>query len=236
MTHQELIPKLDKLKKDKRGHFFGMTEKEAFEHTGLIIKPSSKKGLKELYKCFENNKKHKKFVKIFDECILFACPVCGDYLGLETDAKTIRFTSSCPYPKGIEFKIELNVPSGKMVVENDLRHLFPINGDFNINVEKNCMLASQAYAEVGMAHAFVGNTCPGLFKINNKYYTIAQTDKSRCLAGIVTDLWWYSIVDADEYTRRGGNIEDVHVVKVPPGVYEFHHVKDHESFDNNIYS
>lgn len=45
------------------------------------------------------------------------------------------------------------------------------------------------------------------------------------VASICTDLWWYSIVDYDEFKRRGceGEYSDAQLVSTKPGVYRFTH-------------
>ena len=178
------------------------------------------------------------------------CPTCGErYIPLETDGVTVRYATACPYPDGIPTtEWELNVPSGKLVVANDLRELFPLPGgdDMSVNHTLGCHLTTLAYAANGMAHAYVGNTCPsvykygeGLFKIVNPPYEegdddndeppLASSFEGEEVAGITTDLWWYSICDQDEFKLRCKHFKQkakdfrVKVVDVKPGVYRFRH-------------
>jgi hypothetical protein len=83
-----------------------------------------------------------------------------------------------------------------------------------------------------MAHAFVGNTCPGVYQINDSKFVIGTaTERKRPVkgakrvAGICTDLWWFSIVDYDQFVSRSGREpgEYEEVVSVKPGVYRFRH-------------
>ena len=251
-----------------------------------------------------------------DSSCLFKCSVCGEKLALETDGKTLRTVSQCPYPDGPIFDFELNVPSGKLVVANDLRPLFDFIGDFDINTCVGGMKHSLAMSENGCAQGFVGNTCPGVYRLDDNRLTVADAgrreeemaleahefdgklmrfefvcfdparedhcsgllrDLSRgtpmvlsrqvkgdevwltlegpCsvqsayddqhaeivelldyelpppgeyVAGICTDLWWYSIVDYDEFVRRYGEDalgdRNAETVVVKPGVYEFRHL------------
>lgn len=178
---------------------------------------------------------------------LFKCGVCGEELVLETDGKTLRTVSQCPYPDGLIFDFELNVPSGKLVVANDLRPLFDFIGDYDINTLVGCMKHSLAMAEVGCAQGFVGNTCPGVYQIDDNKLTIAATGlgeedddgnideddpeltpPGELVASICTDLWWYAIVDYDEFVRRDskGTLDNhnAETVNVKPGVYRFRHL------------
>ena len=195
---------------------------------------------------------------------LRACSCCGeeDFV-LETNGKVIRISGPpCKYPDGLPpNEWELNVPSGKLAVANDLRELFPLPEDeeFDINSNIGCRLTTLAYAANGLAHAFVGNTCPGvyqcengvlrehgLFKIANPPSKEKWSEKRKAyvpfkpkkkfedtrVAGICTDLWWYSICDHDEFKRRckrfGQKPSGVEVIDVPPGVYRFHHYDPRE--------
>lgn len=172
----------------------------------------------------------------------FQCDECGEDVVLEFNGKKLRCLNPCKYPKGIPpYDIELNVPSGKMVVANDLRKWWKVVGDYAINFKLNMKKTTEKYAEVGMAHAFVSNTCPGVYKINNKKFVIGcaatNTDTlkgGKRVGGICTDLWWYSIVDYDDFVNRLGTPEksgiDVDVVECKPGVYRFRHRHNLDEF------
>lgn len=156
------------------------------------------------------------------------CPKCGEdtsEIGIETDGKTLRFSGPrCPYENGFPVtEWELNVPSGKLVVANDLRALFPLpEGDGEIesvNTTLGCNQTTQAYAAIGMSHASVGNSCPSIYKIPPKAgggYAVATGGVGRGakrLAGICTDLWWYSMCDKNEFDRRCEKFSDQIVQK-----------------------
>lgn len=176
------------------------------------------------------------------------CRECGGKPTLETNGLLIRGKTQCPFPEGLGPTIvELNVPSGKMVVANDLRHLFPVMGDYNINRADGMRKTTLAYAKAGMAHAYVGNSCPGFYRCSEEKFVIGvgtpnpkwpDFKRSREVARIGTDLWWYSVCDYDEYIRRGGELSES-VVKCSPGVYQFKHVYedcDHSSRGPQAYT
>lgn len=190
---------------------------------------------------------------------LRTCSFCGEQdFGLETNGQKIRIMGpKCAFPKGLPLtEFELNTPSGKLVVANDLRDLFPIDEDFDINTTWGCRKTVLAYAAVGLAHAFVGNSCPGVYRCKDGLFKIANPPSTerwngkayvsikpkprfegKEVAGICTDLWWYSLCDHDEFLRRCGRFgrkaEDfrVKVVKVPSGVYRFEHDEGAQGYE-----
>ena len=165
------------------------------------------------------------------------CTHCGTDAHVETNGQVVRVVEPCPRPEGInDIEVELNVPSGQMVFENDLRPWFSIVGDFYVNENIGIEKTTKAYAEVGMAHGFVGNTCPSVFR-NKDFKTVTvgnHNSRAERVGGICTDLWWYSAVDYDEFKRRiearGGDtavIDSCDVVGVKPGVYKVtHHLQN----------
>lgn len=139
-------------------------------------------------------------------------------------------------------EIGIRVPSGRLVIDNDLRHLFP---DANEDAQHSGVMWTkhiiEAYGKVGLLHGYVGNSCPGVYKDGNVLYigNNPSVEKNRYLyedmpgehvAGVCTDLWWYSICDYDEFIKRGGKInrskwrwQNPDVVKVEPGPYVLSH-------------
>ena len=121
---------------------------------------------------------------------------------------------------------------------------------FDVNKLEGCEQQSKVMADIGCAHASVGNTCPGVFRVGEDSFVIAgsaydpETDKLyepswEQVASVCTDLWWYSIVDGDEFKRRGceGHYSDAQTVKVRPGVYRFTHKLWREDVEGpNIFS
>lgn len=148
------------------------------------------------------------------------CGLCGaDDLLVETNGKAVRIAGDfCPYSDGFPVtEWEMNVPSGKLVVANDLRVLFPLpEGDDDIesiNTTLGCHQTTLAYAAVGMAHGSVGNSCPSVYKLpKGQGYSIGTVSGvsrgARQVTRICTDLWWYSICDKDEFDRRCQKFSD----------------------------
>ena len=125
---------------------------------------------------------------------------------------------------------ELNVPSGAMVVGNDFRGHFRILGGFNVNEPKGKRKITKAMASVGCAYGFVGNSFPGVYQTKPNTFIIAGSGEEGPppgaeVASICTDLRWYSVVDHDEFKRRGceRKYRDAQLVLTKPGVYRFTH-------------
>lgn len=174
-----------------------------------------------------------KMIKIGLSGLLIDCFDCGVRTCWEFDGVTLRIVDECKYKDGIPcFVFELNVPSGTMVVANDLRDGFKVIGNYDVNNVVGMEKTTMKYAKVGMAHCFVGNTCPRMFKIGKQKigsnFRIGQ-GRGNGVAGICTDLWWYSIVDLDSWVKtyeRQPTQEDLRnmcLVKCRPGVYKFTH-------------
>lgn len=193
------------------------------------------------------------------------CPQCEEEVHLFCDGTQVWAEPSCPHPDGLPTtEFELNVPSGALVVANDLRDLFPVADDYDINKRIGCHQTTLAYARNGLAHGFVGNSCPGMYtwKGHKNSYLLGTQGSSdtwdekkkkwvrippppfeggKRVAGICTDLWWYSICDRREFERRctwrgidsQKALKDFgcDVVYVKPGVYRFRHNNIRREYD-----
>lgn len=188
---------------------------------------------------------------VMEEMLAYAstreCGECGCSYTLKRQGTTLVANTTCEHPGGIKpYDVLLNVPSGKIVFANDLRSLTLVEDNFDVNYTIGQVHTTKAYAEDGMAHVFVGNTCPGVYRtdeglavqLHNGRYdengnhiypeeddTIETVPES--LGGICTDLWWYSAMDHDLFMARcaetGEDPEDFgfFTVEVEPGVYAF---------------
>ena len=156
----------------------------------------------------------------------FDCPHCGTRLQLAFNGEgfEVFVEDPCPYPKGLITEFELNVPSGKIMVDDDLRQWFPVEEDYDVNQLIGCHRSSVAAAKNGFAYGFVGNTSPDVYRNGDDKFVIGSYREGYCekdengewqdlenpepcpwgesVASICTDLWWYSIADFDEFKRR----------------------------------
>lgn len=170
------------------------------------------------------------------------CPFCEQDLDFRFDGSVLKAKRPCKYSHGIPCKFELNVPSGKIVVKDDLHRWFNIYGDYNINHPSGTIKTILAMAKIGCAHCYVGNSCPGIYeRPKGRYFIVSPNYHSddpngnkfefkseKCVAGVCTDLWWTSMVDYDEFKKRSG-IEPkdagAEVFDVTPGVYRFQYYR-----------
>lgn len=184
---------------------------------------------------------------------IFACGWCGAYPKMRVDGDAVHIDEPCPAAGGITTVIRLEVPSGKIIVADDLRGVydgFDHDGFASYNSALGQHQVIEAMAELGCAFGPVGNSCPSLWKTGEDTYQIArmpQDDEdeyapvpegSERLAGIITDLWAYSIADYGDWLAKGGApVEElgwtVSVVEIPAGTYEFTHHSGERDFDDD---
>lgn len=176
------------------------------------------------------------------------CDNCGEWLkwGISEEG-VIGVTNPCTLPNGITVVTELDVPSGKLVVADDLRPMY----DFDIHILEYSSLAGQAksvelMAEVGCAYGPLSNCSAVLYDRGNGTYAIADLGWDEederptpagwsVLASIDTRLFAYSLADYDDYVAKRKACEASDdpevlerlrgempaVVEVPPGRYRF---------------
>jgi hypothetical protein len=185
--------------------------------------------------------------------IYHECTWCGQRPELVLDGNEVKVVEPCPSANGITTVIDLHVPSGKIIVTDDLRPIYNRDTDElgNYNTVLGQSRFIEAMAEIGCAYGPVGNSCPSLYRTGEGKYVIASdgwTDEEdnvvdlklnegyERLAQIITDLWAYSIADLDDYLAKGG--EPVNhwgrtVVEVPPGTYRFTHHTGERDFNRD---
>ncbi len=180
--------------------------------------------------------------------IFYRCTVCGEYPDVEVTDDSVIVKNPCPCPNGIITETILPVPSGKIIVTDDLRSIydgFKKEGLADYNTALGQAQVIEAMADLGCAFGCVLNTCPGLYKAGTDRYIIANfeydektdglpSEEENLLAGIITDLWAYSIADYEDWKSRGGTPENTGcytVVDIPPGNYKFTYHGGEPGFD-----
>jgi hypothetical protein len=180
----------------------------------------------------------------FIEAIEHYCFYCGKYLSyvLDKENKKISLNEKCKFPEGIKkINLKLNVPSGKMVIANDLRKWFSSPFDhLNVNSDKGKFDTSKLYESVEMIHCYIGNSCPNVFQLDSSSLFICEnkyefTEFGKKLGQICTDLWWYCIVDYEnfktKFLEKNESTNDFYkycdsrclIADVDPGVYYIEH-------------
>lgn len=246
-----LDPKKTKINSNNHGFYgnkdrplTGLRTLRNFEMYGDI------QNFEEVLDCLSKNKVPEKLV--FDDGMHNSCFTCGRYVYYVVTKNHIQVAEPCSAPKGFRVITTLNVPSGKIVVNDSLREALTneelvsskLNGDGLVG-NNNVTLAA---AKFGLAHGFVGNSCPGVYRTKSGMYAIANPPYSEewddidmpnweRVGGVCTDLWWYSIMDADDYVKRTG-IEDAKLrkqdtIEVEPGKYKFSYYYSSKTMRDN---
>lgn len=108
---------------------------------------------------------------------------------------------------------------------------FSVLGEFDVNTPEGTIKMTRAMERIGCAYAYIGNSCPIVYRIDRKNLLVAaimskrRKNKPEKIAQIVTDLWCYGFADAAEFERRTGlKRTEYDCVTVDPGVYRFTHM------------
>ncbi|WP_159599460.1 hypothetical protein [Agromyces humi] len=154
---------------------------------------------------------------------VFSCELCDAYASWtvveDSDGNPVSVAAKteCSLPEGITTVIELAVPSGKMIVNDDLRPLYswsdPERGKPSYNSVAGQALAIEEMAEQGCAYGPVLNSSPSLIRTGDDQYIISHYDSElgpgeddnphgEALASVCTDLWAYSIADYDDWLSK----------------------------------
>lgn len=180
---------------------------------------------------------------------LFECGFCGEYFAPRIADDAVHVDKPCLHSGGTTTVITLRVPSGKIIVTDDLRPVYSVErkdlASYNSALGRAQFI--EAMAAIGCAYGPVGNTGPGMYRTGGDSYIIARPEydydnyeepslpESDCLASICTDVWAYSIADYQDWQARGGNPDDLRwkdsVVEIPAGTYQFTHHSGERDFD-----
>lgn len=182
------------------------------------------------------------------------CSNCQEEFVLWIDHEKVFTKDFCSVMKR-PIEVMIPVPSGKLVVENDLREYFT-ESNFNVNTFHGTKQTTVEYAEEHFFHAFVGNSCPGykyLDKDEQSGLFIGQINEEDedtfdiiedpdSLGYICTDLWWFSIVDLEILKKRAEmldlslNLNSLEVIDIKPGMYKSTSFFPITGYDNKKYA
>lgn len=139
--------------------------------------------------------------------------------------------------KNIECKLTFYT-SGTIIVENDLRNYFPeVKGNLSMGASGIVNLMEK-YGKLNFLHGYVGNSCPSLAYSKEQENVIIGLDWDEdtdteilpdetydIVASVCTDLWWYSICDAEEFMMRNPDedLSDLTTINITPGTWELTH-------------
>lgn len=178
-----------------------------------------------------------------------SCGSCDQRPDMHLGDDVAQILAPCPHPDGVTTEITIDVPSGRLLVSDDLRPVFTWDdtGSASYNSVLGQAHAIEAMAAVGCAYGPVGNTSPGLYRTGPDSYIIASPGydedenpslpEDTCLASVCTDLWAYSLSDFEHWKTRGGDPNSLGwsdtVVDVAPGRYRFTHHSGERGFDRD---
>lgn len=177
------------------------------------------------------------------------CEGCAEHPTMELGDDAARPAAPCALPDGITTEITLDVPSGKLLVTDDLRPIYSVDdagfADYCSALGQAQM--TQAMAAIGCAYGAVSNTSPGLYRTGADTYVVARPSldeddepdpalpDSACVANVCTDLWAYSMADFKDWKSRGGDPDSLRwtstIVDVTPGTYRFTHHFSERGFE-----
>lgn len=162
----------------------------------------------------------------------FWCDFCNQYLSFETDGRTLRTTDQCLEleVKSETLQLQLNVPSGVLVVSPFLEKLFPTcDHEENAHMAHMARKTSQAYAKIGLVYVQMSANDSTIIQYNNKdTYTFSGGRKNLDLINKIMCLN-LTMCDSDEFLRRcsyfGASPAGFQAVeiRVEPGVYAYTH-------------
>ncbi|WP_446047621.1 hypothetical protein [Streptomyces olivaceus] len=177
----------------------------------------------------------------------FRCADCDRELVYVVRDDAVYVQEPCPHPNGITTQTTFEVPSGRLIVSDDLRDVYDV--DFAAGASYNTALGQaqvvEAMAALGCAFGHVGNTSPSLYRAQERdSYLIAapghdDQDASslhECLAEIDTTLWAYALADFEDWKAKGGAVRQKllgkhTVVDITPGTYRITHHSGERGFD-----
>ncbi|QOT19364.1 hypothetical protein [Paenarthrobacter sp. YJN-5] len=153
--------------------------------------------------------------------------------------------------------IEISVPSGRLIATDDLRTVkyFEIDPPMSINYGAGLDAWAKKFAEINVAYAFVGNTCPSVTRLPDGLIQVVtpawneETDEAEfnddevVVAKICTDLWATMLTDYQGWLDHGGpEVEAANeryaltvftVFDVTPGKYRWTVYSHSDRFDRD---
>jgi hypothetical protein len=182
-----------------------------------------------------------------------SAPVCGS-CGLHPKTRIVgesaEIVDRCAFPGGMTTEITIDVPSGRLLVSDNLHPVFHVELPLSPAYE-----SALGKAQVMRAMAALGCACGpasdrGLHLVRtgpDRFIMVTpgcddydDEDNPRvpggtCVATLCTDVWAYACADFDLWMARGGDPATLDwgdtVVDVAPGTYRYVHHSGESGFD-----
>lgn len=180
-------------------------------------------------------------VKIYSlsglECDLCGKPVRFENLNLEDPHNVPVSETSCEISDDVLLEVILEVPSGKIVVANSLKHEFTLSDEFTKDYSNNSLNHKLGRVNYNLEYAkqdvlYVSALgSPSLYLSPDGEMVFAFLDEDdydsgewKELADLSGSLWAYMAVDYQKFIDAGHDIEnehdEKHVIEVTPGTYK----------------
>lgn len=180
-----------------------------------------------------------------------SCIECGLPLTIQTNGEIIRMKEGCLYPEGYpEWFTEIDVPSGRLFVAEDLMDFFPeakkVTQYLKVDVNPEVHRFAQEFAYEGALCGYIGNSTPGIYRRLDERNTLiiglGVDDEpirgTEYLGNISTNLWWYFAADLVTLRKNGMRFtrepdKSGCICKVSPGRYRatyYHHLIDIDDY------
>jgi hypothetical protein len=180
----------------------------------------------------------------------FRCSCCGVKACMGTLTKDVltithvhdnRPLEPCPIDRQKPYSVEIDIPSGKMVVGNFFKELRNIPHDAWHNDPRRPMYAvdsvnyhigrqarSEMLAKRGYVELCIGNCGCSVYRDGDGLVVLGDEDARKpLLADVCTDVWAYGVVDHDLFVKHGCDTEQITaIIDVAPGRYRCEHHYD----------
>lgn len=206
-------------------------------HTGAFIYSKSLEAVELASQLLDNPGNGHKWIMLDGINHLGYCVDCGRRLKYKFNGRTIKVVDACEHPTGYPpITFEIDVPSGVMLFANyfDKVTELDVNAAYRADLHGSLehKMELEHYANQNVAQVFCGNSCPGVYKCENrdKFWIgnagyDSEGDKEidpmpgESVGSICTDLWAWSMTCKDTYDKLGCEHGADFDVKVKPGKY-----------------
>ena len=247
------------------------SKKELFHSLSFTI-------LYDLFRLYSNKKENKEIFfsslflssddsfKIIDST---KCNACNEHISLYLNLETKKIShykeiKKCPFSESIpnEIKVDLKVPSKKLVFLNDPRSFLSLEREdkykISINSLLGCIKETEMYSEHNVGFFFIGNSMPAIMQKDGEIifthgYDEEDEDENgfnpkysdyKLKGYVCADLWWYTLLDYDLfvsiYKKKSVDFNEIDHVVVDiesDKCTVYHSLKAHkEGHDDGVFS
>lgn len=178
-----------------------------------------------------------------------ACYWCEQRPVFSYDGTLVRAVTPCEFPDGYSVTVSLSVTSGKIVIAEDLSHVYT-SSRLPDGIPRKALGRKQTMetvAQDGSVFGFIPKVNFNLYQSDENTFALVSpgcnddwepNEVEGTELASLDESWTYAVADHDDYLTKGGTIDDewMEVVEVPNGIYTFTHHVFEKPFDGNDYS